>query len=235
MELVFLKHTCRWLKAMGVLLFVIPQPRLKDCARTLAELFGNIHVYRLKEPESVRFNQIAVLATRRRRDERLKDAVLLEATRQLEILAATRDLPPISESPDAVYAIPVSDPVVLKHDGIPLDEAEDLLLNSPAYRQVGHAILHRCEGVRGRPVTPLHGGHVGLLCTAGLLDGVFGEGAERHIARWRSTKYVDHWEETTEEGGTIIHDCERFSQELSLLYQDGSTEILTHEKKKPSC
>lgn len=34
----------------------------------------------------------------------------------------------------------------------------------------------------GRPITPLHGGHVGLLCTAGLLNGAFGEGDERCIA-----------------------------------------------------
>ena len=31
----------------------------------------------------------------------------------------------------------------------------------------------------GRPITPLHGGHVGLLCTAGLLNGVFGKGDSR--------------------------------------------------------
>jgi hypothetical protein len=40
----------------------------------------------------------------------------------------------------------------------------------------------------GRPITLLHAGHVGLLCTAGLLNGVFGHGEERHIARWRSVK-----------------------------------------------
>jgi hypothetical protein len=32
--------------------------------------------------------------------------------------------------------------------------------------------------------------HVGLLCTAGLLNGVFGEREDRHIARWRSVKHV---------------------------------------------
>jgi hypothetical protein len=32
------------------------------------------------------------------------------------------------------------------------------------------------EVATGRPITPLHGGHVGLLCTAGLLNGVFGQG-----------------------------------------------------------
>lgn len=34
LELVFLEHTYRWLKPGGVLLFVIPQPQLKPCARS---------------------------------------------------------------------------------------------------------------------------------------------------------------------------------------------------------
>jgi Uncharacterised methyltransferase family (DUF6094) len=33
LELVFLEHTYRWLKPGGVLIFVIPQPQLKSCAR----------------------------------------------------------------------------------------------------------------------------------------------------------------------------------------------------------
>lgn len=235
MEFVFLKHTFRWLKAGGVLVFVIPHIRLKECARLLAEQFTDIRVYKLTAPESVRFNQIAVLAYRRRRDTRLADAALGQLTRQVETLANQRDLAALSDMPERTYQVPGSDPVTLKHDGIPLDEVEDLLLQSAAYRQLSLVLLHQCQDVRGRPITPLHGGHVGLLCTAGLLDGVFGEGDERHIARWRSTKYIDHWEEDDEDGGKTIHDCERFSQELTLLYANGRTEILTHEKKKPSC
>src|SRR5882672_11419722 len=214
MELVFLKHTCRWLKPGGVLVFVIPHSRLKECARMLTEQFTDIRVCRLSEPECVRFNQVAVLAVRRRRDARLPDAMLLQHTRQLEALAAQRDLPSLSDTPETKYRIPVSDAVRLKHEGIPLDQVEDLLMKSAAYRQVSLALLHQCESVRGRPITPLHGGHVGLLCTAGLLDGVFGEGDERHIARWRSIKYKEHWEEEHDDGGRTIHDCERFSQEL---------------------
>jgi hypothetical protein len=235
MELVFLKHTCRWVKRGGVLVFVIPQVRLKDCARTLVEHFTDIRVYRLSEPECVRFNQIAVLAARRRRDDRLGDGALSQLTRAVEELAAQRSLPNLSENPEVQYPVPASEPVILKHDGIPLDELENVLLTSAAYRQLSLALLHRCEEVKGRPITPLHGGHVGLLCTAGLLDGVFGDGDERHIARWRSTKYVDHWVEESDDGSKAIHDCEQFSQEVTLLYANGHTAVLTHEKKTPSC
>jgi hypothetical protein len=37
LELIFLEHTYRWLKPKGVLVFVIPRPQLKVCARLLAE------------------------------------------------------------------------------------------------------------------------------------------------------------------------------------------------------
>ena len=85
----------------------------------------------------------------------------------------------------------------------------------------------------GRPITPLHGGHVGLLCTAGMLNGVFGEGEARHIAHWRSVKFTDHWEEEEEDGTKILHDRERFSHELTIVFANGKTQVLTHEKKEP--
>jgi SAM-dependent methyltransferase len=46
LELVFLEHTFRWLKPGGVLIFVIPQPQLKPCARILGEYFVDLTVYR---------------------------------------------------------------------------------------------------------------------------------------------------------------------------------------------
>jgi hypothetical protein len=89
------------------------------------------------------------------------------------------------------------------------------------------------EGVAtGRPITPLHGGHVGLLCTAGLLNGVFGQGEDRHIARWRSVKNVTTFVE--EDGDTqIIHHRERWANELRLVYADGRTLKLTETPAKP--
>ncbi len=130
------------------------------------------------------------------------------------------------------YEVPDSGSVTLTHVGIPLDEVEDLLPDSAAYRQAGRLLLPKQRDVRGRPLTPLHGGHVGLLCTAGMLNGVFGEGQDRHIAHWRSVKFTDHWEEEEEDGTRILHDRERFSHELTLVFANGKTQILTHEKKE---
>jgi Uncharacterised methyltransferase family (DUF6094) len=232
LESVFLEHTYRWLKPEGILVFVIPQPRLKPCARLLADHFKDIRVCRLTEPACVRYKQIALLAIRRKRHERPRDTALVEATEYLEQLAIQRELAPLTDTPEAVYRVPESGPVVLSNTGIPLDEVEDLLVQSAAYRQASRILLHERSDACGRPLTPLHSGHVGLLCTAGLLNGVFGEGDQLHIAHWRSVKFVDHWEE--EEGETrILHDRERFSHELTLIFVSGETKVLTHEKAKP--
>jgi len=50
LEAVFLEHTYRWLKPGGVLVFVIPQPQLKSCARILSEHFSDFTVYKLTDP-----------------------------------------------------------------------------------------------------------------------------------------------------------------------------------------
>lgn len=229
LELVFLEHTYRWLRPEGVLVFVIPQGRLKPCARILADHFKDIRIYRLGDPECLRFKQVAVFAVRRKRTERPGDSVLLEAERYLERLALQEDLARLADIADASYLVHPSRPVELTNVGLPLDVVEDLLLRSSAYRQAARVLIHEHSNVRGRPLTPLHGGHVGLLCTAGLLNGVFGEREQRHIAFWRSVKFVDHWEE--EDGDTrVLHDRERFSHELTLIFADGRTQILTHEK-----
>ena len=232
LEAVFLEYTYRWLKVGGVLLFVIPQSRLAKCARLLSEQFVDLRIFRLTEPACLQFNQIAVLATRRKRHTRLSDAALSDGVRYLEMLSAKAHLEPLGDSADGRYEIPTSEPVVFTHMGIPLDEVEDLLLESSAYRQAGRVLLPKLGDVKGRPLTPLHGGHVGLLCTAGMLNGIFGEGENRHIAHWRSVKFTDHWEEEEEDGTRILHDRERFSHELTLVFANGKTQVLTHEKKE---
>jgi SAM-dependent methyltransferase len=232
LELVFLEHTYRWLKPAGVLVFVVPQNRLAKCARLLSEQFTDLRVYRLTEPACVRFKQIVVLASRRKRHVRVSDTALLEDTRYIEDLATWSELPCLGGAPEDRYDVPSSEPIVLTNAGIPLDEVEDLLFESAAYRQATRLLLPKQRDVRGRPLTPLHGGHVGLLCTAGMLNGVFSEGEDRHIAHWRSVKFTDHWEEEEEDGTKVLHDRERFSHELTLVFANGRTQILTHEKKE---
>jgi hypothetical protein len=231
LELVFLEHTYRWLKPKGVLVFVLPQPQLRVCAKLLAENFAELRLYRLTEPECVQYQQVLVLASRRPRHVRLEDSALLETQEHLRRLAEEEQIAPLSDLPDAIYSVPPAGATTLTAHGIPLDRVEDLLPHSAAYRQAGRVLIREQGSIEGRPLTPLHGGHVSLLATAGMLNGVFGAGEDRHIAHWRSIKFVDHWEEEEPNGTIIQHDRERFSHELSLAFVDGRTQILTHGKE----
>jgi hypothetical protein len=228
MEKLFLEHVYRWLKFGGVLVLVVPAKRVADCAVLLSRHFRDIRVYRLTEPESVRYGQVAVFGVRRTRQERdrLRDAEIIQA--QLWLASVEREVQKLSLlplEPDHLYAAPPTGPVRLVHRGLPLDQIEDLLPKSSAYRQASAVLFAQQADVTGRPLTPLHGGHVGLLCTAGMLNGIFGDGESRHIAHWQSVKLVDKSEEE-EDGKTIIREKERFSNELTLVFCSGEIATL---------
>jgi len=229
--LIFLEHAYRWLKPKGILVFVLPRAQLKVCAKLLAEQFIDLRLYRLTEPECVKYQQVVVIALRRPRHIHLQDSAYLERFNFLCRMSENDSLTPLVDSADAIYYVPPSSPTTLTDQGIPLDKVEDVLPQSAAYRQAGRVLIREHGRVKGRPLTPLHGGHVSLLATAGMLNGVFGQGDDRHIAHWRAVKVVDHWEETEPSGTIVKHDRERFSHELSLVFADGRTRILTHAKE----
>ena len=223
MEKLFLEHVYRWLKPGGILVLVVPAKRVADCTVLLSRHFRDIRVYRLTEPESVRYGQVAVFGVRRTRQERdrLRDGEIIQA--QLWLASIEREVEKLSslpQEPDHLYAAPPGGRVRLVHRGLPLDQIEDLLPKSSAYRQASAVLFAQQADVTGRPLTPLHGGHVGLLCTAGMLNGIFGDGEARHIAHWQSIKLVDTSEEE-EDGKTVIREKERFSNELTLVFCTG--------------
>ena len=228
MEKLFLEHVYRWLKPSGILVLVVPVRRIADCTVLLSRHFRDIRIYRLTEPESERYKQVVVLGIRRTRQERdrLRDREIIQAQLWLGSLETKlEELPPLPAEPDHIYAPPPGAPVRMVHRGLPLDEIEDLLPKSSAYRQASAVIFGQQAEVTGHPLTPLHGGHIGLLCTAGMLNGIFGEEATRHIANWQSVKLVDKSEEE-EDGKTVIREKERFSNELTLVFATGQSATL---------
>jgi hypothetical protein len=156
----------------------------------------------------------------------LQDSDITRARLWYDSLARNPEkLSPLLSEPDRKYAVPRSEPVRLVYRGLPLDQIEDLLPKSGAYRQASSVLLAQPSEVNGRPLTPLHGGHVGLLCTAGMLNGIFGEGEERHIAHWQSVKLVDKSEEEEDEV-IVIREKERFSNELTVVFSTGEVTSL---------
>ena len=230
MEAVFLEHTYRWLAMGGVLVLVIPFERLHDCSGILSSHFAALNVFRMTDPDSFQYRQIAVLGVRRD----VRGAAVENNKRQLQSIGLHGSFLGLAElQPDACppYSVPPSGEVALSYRGLPYDLLEDLLPQSGAWKQAAPLLMPHEDVATGRPITPLHGGHVGLLCTAGLLNGVFGEGDDRHIARWRSAKHVTTFVE--QDGDTeFIHHRERWANELYLVYADGRTLKLTETPAK---
>ena len=136
-ERVFLMHTYRWLKAGGILVLVIPAVHVRECGEILASQFKATRVFRLTDPESVRYRQVVVLATRRSRREReqLKDDAIIARRSQFANIGGNyAQLAPLDDVSTPLYTVPESGPAKLEYRGLPLDVIEDLLPRSSAYR-----------------------------------------------------------------------------------------------------
>jgi len=134
-------------------------------------------------------------------------------------------LSPLPSQADAQYVVPPAEAVRLIHRGLPLDEIEDQLARSAAYRQARPVLFAEPANTQARPLTPLHGGHLALCAVGSLLDGIFGEGEDLHVSSWRLVKHIQQSEEQ-EDGVVTIREAEYFSSELTLVYSSGKIAIL---------
>ncbi len=170
--------------------------------------------------------------TRQERD-RLKDVdVSREKGRLCQLASKWQGLAPLSSEKQRIYLVPHGKPTQLVYRGLPLDVIEDALPGSAAYRQAARILFPPRTTMTGRPLTPLHAGHVAILAVSACLDGLFGQGEDRHMACWSTDKATDRFEETDDQGVTTIRERERFAQTLTLLYSDGRAAILREGNRR---
>jgi hypothetical protein len=227
MEKLFLGHTYAWLKPKGVLLMVIPYTAVHDVSDTLSTRFKEIAIYRLVGEESEKYNQCAIFGVRHNNTGHETNLLRQNISRMMYY---PKQLPVLTPEVDRMYNAPPSGNVEIYHVGLPLDEIEDRLITSNAWKSAVPLLLPKQEVTGGSPITPLHGGHVGLLATAGMLNGKFGEGEQAHLAHWRPIKHTSTTVEI-EDNMEITRTRERFSNELAIVFVDGRTQILTETKQ----
>jgi hypothetical protein len=186
--------------------------------------------YRLTAPDSQKYKQVVLFGirlTRRERDRRRDVDVIRARGLICEMSRRWDQLATLPDVPDAAYSIPESGRVELIYRGLPLDELEDLLPKSAAYRHAQRILFGPPKQFSGgRPLTPLHAGHVAICAVSGMLDGVFGSGESRHVAAWNAVKVVDRSEEVGDDGTIVRRERERFVNELTLVFASGETAIL---------
>jgi len=112
-ERVFLAHTYRWLKVGGVLVLVVPAVHVRECAEILASQFKATRIFRLTDPESVRYRQVVVLPTRRsrRKREQLRDDDIVARRAQFARIGGNyAQLVPLGDVGAPMYDVPESCP-----------------------------------------------------------------------------------------------------------------------------
>lgn len=225
LEFRFLSQYFRFLKKKGVLIFVIPRERLGACATILSREFSDVRPFLLTDEDSIRFDQIVVFA--RRGYTAAGKATAIE--RSLYAISSGRaSIPRLDAASSPMYEIPRSGMAHFTNKGLPLDQIEDLLTASRVWPQLKSMVVPSTGVFDGRPLTPLHAGQVGLTCIAGLLNGFFGSGEDRHLARWRTRKISFTVKEHDPVAGeTIQRTIERFEHDNALVFADGRTTILT--------
>jgi predicted RNA methylase len=227
LEVLFLSHFARWLVPGGVLVYVLPAQQLAGCANVLASHFRDIHVLRLASPECVLYEQVVVFAIARSRRERdrARDSEISFSRNHLVSTSRQYEMLPILSERRVELRVPPTGPAEVTYTGLPFDAIEDMLPTSPAYRQVAQILDPQPISLNTRPLTPLHKGHIGLLSTAGLLNGRFGSGDRLHVAAWKTKKRVIRTEDTEDEK-TIIREREQFVHELALAFANGETALI---------
>jgi hypothetical protein len=118
MEAVFLEHTYRWLRMEGVLILVIPFERLRDCSGVLSSHFALVRVFRLTDPDSVQYRQIAVFGVRRE----VRGSAVENNRRQLDSIGLYGSFPGLAALQPcacAPYSVPPTGEATLNYRGLP--------------------------------------------------------------------------------------------------------------------
>ncbi|MCC6173834.1 MAG: class I SAM-dependent methyltransferase [Chloroflexi bacterium] len=187
LEHAFLTSLTRALAPGGVLVFLVPQPRLAVSARYLSSHFTEIRAVRFPQPEYRAFRQIVLFGLR-------KGKAVPDPASQATVEAWSHgELEPL---PNAVPA-----PII----AIPRLPAGDVLFASLTFdpRQAAreaqrHGVWAQPELIEQlwpsdeqpvRPLMPLRRGHLALLVAAGLLNNcTLSQGEDRVLVKGRTYK-----------------------------------------------
>ncbi|AFM26064.1 DUF6094 domain-containing protein [Desulfomonile tiedjei] len=220
-EKAFLRMTVPYLVPGGVLVYIIPQTRLSaGIARLLASRFEDIKVFCFPDPEYDDFRQVVVMGVRKTGNS-LDEGLALNLQN-----VPNRKLKPLPETDTAQYSVPPAGPLKLfRSTVIDPEELAKQMDQSPLWRRF-YAMTTQSALKLPRPPLPLHSGHLGLLLAAGKLDGVVGEGADRHVVKGKVTKVVSRVEEYK---GDVLEqrELDRYVVSIKILNRNGEIRELT--------
>ena len=224
-ELIFLRGTMDCLAPSGVLVYIIPQKRIsRPIAELLASNFTEITVHRFPDGEFESFGQIVVLGR--------KNLWPLDSPAEVERLLKFRegDVPPLKSGIMRRYTVPPSSGALIREREIQPEELLKLVKDSPLIPRLQDLLEPRSVSEVTQPPTRLHVGHLGLLLAAGRLNGIVGEGRDRHLVAGKPVKHIVETSEveTDDEGNEqqVEKRLETFRVTIKLLLPNGELKKL---------
>lgn len=216
----FLAGTERYLRPEGMLIYIIPQTRMtKGIARILSYRFRDNSVFRFPDEDYESYRQIVLFGIKKR-----KGGMNMEEYDWLREVPY-RDLEVIPFSDNPVYLLPASGDISLfRSNSIDEKDLETELENSAIWKRLRDYAGKDYNAI-GRPPLPLHTGHLGLLLANGYLDGVVGEGDDRHVIRGKVEKITDTYNEYN--GDILIkRELDNYRVSIKLLDREGNITTL---------
>ena len=231
LELAFLRGTQEWLLAGGLLIYIIPQPRITPhIAARLATHFERVRLYRFPGDAYEAFRQVVIFGVKRVSPQRDDGTALAIAQAKGNRLP---ELPPETEEP---YPIPPQPEAAFYFRSAEVDPKDAL---AEAYqagvwqgRSWADALAppERTQSVR--PLMPLRRGHIAMALAAGLLDNMsIGQvGGQRYLVKGRLRKVQQDISTDHDREIEIIRQMDRFSTSITVLdVGDGSLTTLSQE------
>lgn len=183
-ELTFLRDLTPSLTPGGTLVYIIPRSRLTaPVAELLVSNFTRIQVYKFPEDDYAAFRQIVVLGRRTSYPMRARAEDLLDRVESPRL----PDLPTQVYDP---YDLPPTGNAEIRLRRHSPDELVAMAERSPLWARVCDLVEPPAASTVGRPPAPLHVGHLGLLLSAGCLNGQVGEGPDRHLVVGKPVKHI---------------------------------------------
>lgn len=227
-ELTFLRGTVPYMAKDSILVYIIPQHRLNEqIATTLGWRFEDFAVFRFSDGEYEAYKQIVVICKRKRKSG-INTAEEKAAFKYLvEVGKEQVDVPVLGDTAfaDRQWIVPPS-PIEEKDFQFrgsmldPIELAKDLEKSSVWKNTMPLITLLNQKVTGGQPLLPLKTAHLGTVIAAGAIDGVIGQGDDRHMIVGLTRKVVDKEEEYDEKGKTEVN-TERFKSAVKVYTPHG--------------
>lgn len=226
LERVFLDRTTRYLRRGGILILIIKESLYDHVTWSLRRDYDVIGHWRFPDPyfdgPELAFGQ-TVLVARRREVQRHREHSEWETFAEQLGLG---QLEPLPETFDERVHVPAGcEPRVFISGELSASDLAELVRTSPLSRQMRVPPTVGC----GRPPVSLKQGHIAMVLASGLVNGAYGDGPTRHVAKGTvvRTARVERAIERTPSGSKVLVETttDSFAIHVRAMTRDG----LIHE------